>query len=304
MSMTKDSAEYFKQVADQWDSIRAGYFTEAVREAAIAKAYLRPEMLVADVGAGTGYMTAGLAPLVQKVFVLDGSPAMLDQARKNLQQFENIEYYLADSQSLPLPDGSVDAAFANMYLHHCSDPLAAIREMVRILKPGGRLVITDMDTHPYSWFKEEMADVWLGFEREQVRAWFSEAGLVNSIVDCSGQSCCAESHSINQKDALGKPVNISIFLATGTRRIAMQAAVQEAYSAAAQTGCGCGGEQANSCCSITSVADIQEVNLSNGYSIVDQAQVPAEAAEISLAIGLPQPSEISAASAGTRAWLQ
>src|SRR5271157_4460007 len=82
MSMTKDSAEYFKQVADQWDSIRAGYFTEAVREAAIAKAYLRPEMLVADVGAGTGYMTAGLAPLVQKVFVLDGSPAMLDQARR------------------------------------------------------------------------------------------------------------------------------------------------------------------------------------------------------------------------------
>ena len=38
--------------------------------------------------------------------------------------------------SLPLPDASVDAVFANMYLHHCPDPLAAIREMVRILRPG------------------------------------------------------------------------------------------------------------------------------------------------------------------------
>ena len=54
---------------------------------------------------------------------------------------------------LPLPDAAVDAAFANMYLHHCPDPQEAIREMVRILRPGGRLVITDMDTTSYEWLK-------------------------------------------------------------------------------------------------------------------------------------------------------
>ena len=149
MTMTQSSSQYFNQVAGQWDVIRAGYFTEAVRESAIAKAYLRPEMVVADVGSGTGFIAAGLAPLVQKVIVLDGSSSMLDVARKNLSPFgSKIEYHVADGQALPLPDGSVDAAFANMYLHHCANPLAAIREMVRILKPGGRLVITDMDTHP------------------------------------------------------------------------------------------------------------------------------------------------------------
>ena len=82
------------------------------------------------------------------VHVLDGSAAMLDVARKNLAQFENLEFHPADGLALPLPDASLDAVFANMYLHHCPDPLAAIREMVRILRPGGRLVITDMDTHP------------------------------------------------------------------------------------------------------------------------------------------------------------
>jgi arsenite methyltransferase len=64
MSMTQASSEYFQQVAGSWDEISAGYFGEAVRAAAISKAYLRPEMAVADIGAGTGFVTAGLATLV------------------------------------------------------------------------------------------------------------------------------------------------------------------------------------------------------------------------------------------------
>ena len=64
MSMTEASAQYFAKQAENWDQLRAGYFKETLREAAIARAYLRPEMIVADVGAGTGFMSAGLAPLV------------------------------------------------------------------------------------------------------------------------------------------------------------------------------------------------------------------------------------------------
>ena len=245
MSMTQASSSYFEQVARQWDTLRSGYFTEAVRTAAIEKAYLRPEMVVADIGAGTGFISAGLAPLVQKVIAIDGSPAMLEVARKNLAPFNNVEYQVGEGLAIPLPDGSVDAAFANMYLHHCPDPLAAIAEMVRIIKPGGRLVITDMDTHPYAWLKDEMADEWMGFERDQVRAWFKAVDLVNVIVDCTGESCCAESRNPELKDAQGRSASISIFVATGTRRLRMQSAVKEAYSAAAQSkplaeGCGCG----------------------------------------------------------------
>ena len=158
MSMKQASAQYFDQVAGQWDDLRTGFFTDAVREAAIRKAYLRPEMVVADVGAGTGFIAAGLAPLVQQVYVVDGSPAMLEQARKNLAANTNVEYRQGDSNALPLKEGSIDVVFANMYLHHCPDPAGAIAEMVSVLKPGGRLVITDLDTHPYTWLKEEMAD--------------------------------------------------------------------------------------------------------------------------------------------------
>ncbi len=288
MSMTTASTTYFEQVAEQWDTLRAGYFTEAVRKSAVAKAYLRPEMAVADVGAGTGFMAAGLAPLVSKVHVLDGSAAMLDVARRNLSQFSNVEFHEADGQTLSLPDASVDAVFANMYLHHCPDPLAAIREMARVLKPGGRLVITDADAHNHEWMREEMADVWLGFDRAQIRAWFREAGLVNVLIDCTGESCCAESKNTAVTDVSDRQAKISIFVATGSTRVmGTREEVQAHYGEHAESGCSCSDAtqaSADSCCS----SPAQEPNaLQIGYSAEELAQIPADAANLSLGCGNP-----------------
>lgn len=183
-----DSRQYFGRVAEQWDDIRQGYFTERVREAAIARAGLTSDMVVADVGSGTGFMAIGLAPLVREVVCLDNSPEMLEVARRNLAASRNVRFDLAEGSCLPLHDGSVDAVFANMYLHHAPDPLAAIREMVRVLRPGGMLVITDMDKHDNEWQRTEMADLWLGFERDQIRAWYEAAGLVDVHVGGTGET--------------------------------------------------------------------------------------------------------------------
>ena len=228
MNMTAASAAYFERVADQWDTLRAGYFQEEVREAAIAHAYLRPEMTVADVGSGTGFMAAGLAPLVSHVYVLDGSAAMLDVAKSNLAGFANAEFRQTDGHILPLPDASVDAVFANMYLHHCPDPAAAIREMARVLKPGGRLAITDMDAHTHDWMRAEMADEWLGFDRGQIKAWLREVDLVNVLVDCTSQ-CCASSQTAPDDTA-----KIDVFVATGSKRVTgAREVVQASYGAVA-----------------------------------------------------------------------
>ncbi len=212
-----DSQTYFAQVAGQWDEIRAGYFTEHMRDAAIAKAHVPPDAVVADVGTGTGFVALGLAPKVAKVIGFDASPEMLAVARRNLAAFSNVEFREAPGDHLPLPDGALDAAFANMYLHHAPDPAGAIRELARVLKPGGVLCLTDLDTHDHTWQREQMADLWLGFERDDIRRWFAEAGLTGIDVDCAEGACCAA-------DPTGKVEPLSIFVAIG-RKQSLQRAI-------------------------------------------------------------------------------
>ena len=215
--MTGDTPAYFANIAEQWDEMRAGYFTEHMRDAAIAKvgamhsSPLRPDAVVADVGTGTGFVALGLAPKVAKVIGFDASPEMLAVARRNLAAFSNVEFREAPGDHLPLPDGALDAAFANMYLHHAPDPAGAIRELVRVLKSGGVLCLTDLDTHDHTWQREQMADLWLGFERDDIRRWFAEAGLTGIDVDCAEGACCAA-------DPTGKVEPLSIFVAIGRKQ--------------------------------------------------------------------------------------
>ncbi len=209
-SGTSDSREYFARVADHWDEIRSGYFTEAMRDAAIARVGLPPDAVVADIGTGTGFVAAGLASQVRQVYGFDASPDMLAVAQRNLAPFGNVTLRLAEGQSISLPDSTLDAVFANMYLHHAPDPQAAIREMVRLLKPGGALCIADLDTHTNTWFRQEMADVWLGFERDDVRAWYARAGLGDVDVDCAAGTCDCSSPA-------GEHLSLSVFIAIGRK---------------------------------------------------------------------------------------
>jgi arsenite methyltransferase len=208
--MLNDAKTYFATVAGQWDEIRSGYFTEHMRDAAIAKANLPEHATVADIGTGTGFVAAGLAPKAAKVYGFDASAEMLEVARRNLAGFGNIELQQAPGDSIPLPDSSLDGVFANMYLHHAPDPLAAIREMARLLKPGGVLCITDLDAHDHEWQRAEMADLWLGFERDDIRHWFAQAGLSDIDVDCAEGTCDACG-----PDGEVKP--LSIFVALGRK---------------------------------------------------------------------------------------
>jgi ubiquinone/menaquinone biosynthesis C-methylase UbiE len=209
--MTNNSQTYFSSIAGQWDEIRSGYFTEHMRDAAIAKTHLPENAVVADIGSGTGFVAAGLASKAAKVYGFDASTEMLAVAARNLEKFPNVELKQASGDSIPLPDATLDGIFANMYLHHAPDPLTAIREMARLLKPGGALCITDLDTHDHEWQREQMADLWLGFERDDIRRWFAEAGLSEIDVDCAEGTCEACGPD-------GEVEPLSIFVALGRKR--------------------------------------------------------------------------------------
>jgi ArsR family transcriptional regulator len=175
----KEVRAFFERVATDWDAMRLAYYDERVIEKMAAVSGLNGAMIVADVGTGTGFVAAGLAPRAGKVVGVDNSPAMLAAASRNLDSLgvRNVELVEEDTAALPLESGSVDAAFANMVPHHAQDRGAMLEKMARAVRPGGTVAITDEVEHPYGWMREEHADVWLGFSEGQIGGFFRAAGL-------------------------------------------------------------------------------------------------------------------------------
>ena len=206
-----ESPEYFAEVANEWDQLRSGFFTEAMRDAAIQKADLPQDAAVADVGTGTGFVLQGLLGKAKSLVGFDESPEMLEVAQQRFTGSPEVHFEQTNGRTLPTPDDSFDAVFANMYLHHAPDPGAAVAEMTRILKPGGKLIITDLDSHDQEWMREDMADRWLGFERDAVQKWYEAAGLVQVDIDCAEGTCdCAAPD--------GNDIALSIFVAIGQKQ--------------------------------------------------------------------------------------
>ena len=208
--MTEGSKEYFDGVADAWDDMRKDFFSEAVRDRALDVANVKPGKLAADIGAGTGFITEALLARGSDVVAVDQSQRMLDYMKQKFSTAGGVQYIVGGDSDLGIDDESVDYVFANMYLHHVADPPAAIRAMTDILRPGGVLVITDVDEHDFEFLREEHNDRWLGFARDFVAGWFRDAGLHDVVVDGVGQDCCVESSG-------GETAAISIFVASGTK---------------------------------------------------------------------------------------
>jgi ubiquinone/menaquinone biosynthesis C-methylase UbiE len=207
--MSFSSKEYFDQIGSEWDQMQQRFFSIAVRETALSVAGAKVGEIAADIGAGTGFITEGLLESGLTVVAVDQSEAMLAALRAKFPS-NDVECRVGTAEALPLENESMDHVFANMYLHHVDDPPNAVTEMARTLKPGGKLVITDLDSHDFEFLKTAQHDRWMGFERPDVERWFLEAGLMDVKVDCVGQSCCTTSDE-------GKDVAISIFVASGKR---------------------------------------------------------------------------------------
>ena len=104
-----------------------------------------PGDTVLDVACGGGLVARAFAPLVRHATGIDVTPAMLDQARKAASEkgLANTSWDLGDVTALPYADGSFTIVATRFSFHHFLDPLAVLREMVRVCAPGGRVVVVD-----------------------------------------------------------------------------------------------------------------------------------------------------------------
>jgi ubiquinone/menaquinone biosynthesis C-methylase UbiE len=184
------SKQFFNEVAGEWDAMRVNFYSEQVREKAFDRAGVRAGQLAADLGAGTGFVTEGLLRRGLRVVAVDQSETMLAKMESKFAAVpDRVDYRRGEAEELPLADRSVEHVFANMYLHHVETPAGAIEEMARLLKPEGRLTITDVFEHTFEFLKTEHHDRWLGFKREacRVRSSDGEETALMSIFIASGE---------------------------------------------------------------------------------------------------------------------
>ena len=150
----------------------------------IAEALLKlmPPLVVADLGAGEGTISQMMAQKAKKVIAIDNSEKMVEFGSELVRKhgIENLEYRLGDLEDVPIENGTVDLAFLSQALHHARHPERAVAEAWRILKPGGRIAILDLNRHHFEEARELYADLWLGFTELEIERFLEGAGFHNA----------------------------------------------------------------------------------------------------------------------------
>ena len=178
----------YAELAPHYDR-RWSFYTGATLRETLSRLELEPEQSLLDVGCGTGVLLEALLTSMPSAQLsgVDPSAEMLEVARKKLG--DAVILKRSHAESLPFPDQNFDVVVSTNAFHYFREPLGALEEMSRVLRPHGRLVITD-------WCDDYVAcricDLWLRvfdrahfrtYGREHCRRFLQEAGFIVVRVD-------------------------------------------------------------------------------------------------------------------------
>lgn len=180
--MQKEGKRDFDAAAAKWDEDpRRVKVAEDVVEAIRAEVPLNPGMSALDYGCGSGLVTLGLQPFVQRITGADSSRGMLDVLKGKLQArgIANVETKFIDLEQQERLEESYDLIVSSMTMHHVEDVGALIVSLTQQLNPGGWLALADLEKEDGSFHEDPTGVLHHGFDRDYLRSEFEKSGLAD-----------------------------------------------------------------------------------------------------------------------------
>jgi ubiquinone/menaquinone biosynthesis C-methylase UbiE len=148
----RSAIDHNDQIVDQFSRQAESYarltgsLTPQRSQALHALLQPKPDDVALEVCCGPGALTLDLAPAVHRVIGMDVTPAMLEQARARQAQSDlgNIDWMLGDINNIPFDDAHFSIVMCSSAFHHLEHPRRAFAEMLRVCRPGGRILIKDV----------------------------------------------------------------------------------------------------------------------------------------------------------------
>jgi len=163
-----------------YDRMQPFFTSNEMREAGLELAQLDGPMKILDVGAGTGTLSLQVAKRIgaEQLTLLDQSAQMLDQAKAK-PELADCQFVLSDAQTLPFDDDSFDRVVSSGSFYYFPEPVAALREQMRVVRPGGRVLVMG-SLQPKPLLIRFFAQTFNRFPtEEQYRSWFAASGLTD-----------------------------------------------------------------------------------------------------------------------------
>lgn len=146
---------YWSRYAHSYDEYADHVVGKALRQELLRKLSEERELgECIEFGCGTGYFTKALAKNSLRVFATDISDEILEVAKRQLEEFQNITLQKADCESTSFPSGRFDTVLMANVLHIIEAPLKALREGWRVLKDGGVIIVVSYTDYCMNWFEK------------------------------------------------------------------------------------------------------------------------------------------------------
>jgi len=160
-----------------YDRINPFVWTEEMRTEALSLLEFPDDATVLDVGCGTGFATEGLLEHVDEVYALDQSEHQLEQAYAKFGKRGSVNFHRGDAERLPFATDTFDVVWSSGSIEYWPNPILALREFRRVLKPGGQALVVGPNT-PDNPVTKRLADaIMLFYDEYEADRMFKTAGF-------------------------------------------------------------------------------------------------------------------------------